>query len=97
MQLISFSGSAPVRATGVLGHMCGQLDQGAGHRQGALPPAHVRPDGGGRLADLHLGHPRAAGGHVVPRGPGLVRLRHRRLRKPGEVASVPLPRLRQRR
>ena len=55
-------------------------DSGVGDVALAVVAALLWADGGGRLADLHPGHPGTAGRHVVPRRPGLLRLRHRRLR-----------------
>ena len=40
----------------------------------AVVAAFLRSDGGGRLSDLHPGHPGAARRHVVPLGPGKLRL-----------------------
>ena len=40
----------------------------------AMVAALLRPDGSGRLADLHPRHPGAARSHVVPLRPGMLRL-----------------------
>ena len=49
-------------------------DAGVGDVPLAMVAALFRPDRGGRLADLHPGHPGAARRHVVPLRPGMFSL-----------------------
>lgn len=74
------TGIEKVCLAGLFGDLRGQLDQSVRDVGGGLFRGFHRSDGRGRVADLHLGHPRSVGRHVVSFRSGLIGVRHRGIR-----------------